>query len=245
MDNLNFLWSIGLDVLIVAIFALCIFIGVKKGFIRSVIWLVVLALAFFLSYKFTGQFADYLNDNFINQSVTDKLSEKVSAIFSGETGTEAVKISEGNAEIDENDMENNRSVLSDFLAKFSISFDEMKEWIREKKNSTVADISEFIAGSVSRSLSVGIAFVIIFVGTVVIGYIALWLISKLFETEPLSGVNKTLGGILGGIKGLALCLALCFALCRILPSLGSINGTDAAEIVEKTFIVKNLGRIFI
>ncbi|MBO4770244.1 MAG: CvpA family protein, partial [Clostridia bacterium] len=241
--QMNLIWSIALDVLVLAVFALCVILGVKKGFIRSIILLAVLALAFFASYKFTKPFAEYLNKNYISSSVAEKVSEKIAAIFSSGSDT-GEKAAEQSKEISDEDIEDKKGDISDLLSGFSISVDDLKSWLKEKKDRTVAEIADFIAGPTANALSVGIAFLIIFFGTAILGYIALWLISKLFETEALSGVNGLLGGLLGAVKGLAICIALCYALCRILPSLGGINGVIPSDVIEKTYIVNFIGRLF-
>ncbi len=236
------IWPIALDALVLAVFVLCVVIGIKKGFIRSIILLAVIALAFFASYKFTRPFAEYLNKNYIGSSVAEKVSEKIAAIFSsGDTGEKAADRSD---EISNDDIEEKKGDISDLLDRFSVPVDDLTSWLKEKKDRTVAEIAGFIAGPTADALSVGIAFVIIFFGTAIVGYIALWLISKLFETEALSGVNGLLGGLLGAVKGLAICMALCYALCRILPSLGGINGVIPSDVIEKTYIVKFIGRLF-
>ena len=58
---MDMIWPIALDTFVLAVFVLCVVIGIKKGFIRSIILLAVIALAFFASYKFTRPFAEYLN----------------------------------------------------------------------------------------------------------------------------------------------------------------------------------------
>ena len=51
------------------------------------------------------------------------------------------------------------------------------------------------------------AFTLVFVGTLVIGAMAQWIVSRLVQTTGLSGTDRLLGLLSGGLRGAVVCIS--------------------------------------
>ncbi len=56
------------------------------------------------------------------------------------------------------------------------------------------------------------AFALVFVGTLVAGALAQWIISRLVQTTGLSGTDRLLGLLFGGLRGAVVCIVAVIAL---------------------------------
>jgi membrane protein required for colicin V production len=56
------------------------------------------------------------------------------------------------------------------------------------------------------------AFTLVFVGALVIGALAQWIVSRLVQTTGLSGTDRLLGLLFGGLRGAVVCIVAVIAL---------------------------------
>ncbi len=63
-----------------------------------------------------------------------------------------------------------------------------------------------------ESLRYVTAFTLVFVGTLVIGALAQWVVSRLVQTTGLSGTDRLLGLLFGGLRGAVVCVVAVIAL---------------------------------
>ena len=56
------------------------------------------------------------------------------------------------------------------------------------------------------------AFAVVFVGTLVIGALVQWIVSRLVQTTGLSGTDRLLGLLFGGLRGAVVCIVAVIAL---------------------------------
>jgi len=74
-----------------------------------------------------------------------------------------------------------------------------------------------IAASLPRriegdSLRYVTAFAVVFVGTLVVGALIQWIVSRLVQTTGLSGTDRLLGLLFGGLRGAVVCIVAVIAL---------------------------------
>ena len=210
--------NILLDVLFIIAAGAFVFLGVKRGFIQSVIRSAKLILAFVLAYFLGGPVAGLLNSTFIGGWVNGFVYDKVNGLYQGAANMGAEEIA---------------SNFPSFLMT-----EEVKESIA---NASQGEVGEALVQSVSDSISRPIASLI----SNVLGYILVFLLSFLLlvvvaklltsvidKIALLGTLNRVLGGIWGALTGM---LVLFVAASVIKLFLG---GTD---IYQATVVVKFFG----
>lgn len=80
-------------------------------------------------------------------------------------------------------------------------------------------LAEQLAGQIGNaSVRLGVAFVAVFVGTLIAGGLAQRLLGALVKTTGLSGTDRMLGFLFGGARGLLVCTVALMALRQFLEA---------------------------
>ncbi len=226
--------SLLLDIIVIAAFALCLVTGIKRGFIRSIMGIVVMAVAIFGATKFSPPLAAYLNDTYIEKAVTNEVFEKLDEVIADVDSVDLSKL-----------FEENPQVFSDILDTFGIDFEELKAYFENDlsgDNDSGEEVSGYIAEPLARMISNAAAFAVLFLGISLILSVAILILDLVVKLPILNGANKLLGGVFGGIMGLALAWGLSLVFCSLLPHLSIIYpDIFPASSIENTMLVKLLG----
>lgn len=196
---MNIALSTGLDLLVVAILALCIVLGCRKGLVRSVIGLlgkiISLVAAFFLS----ENLGVYLDKNYMHTPMRQWLINQLSPT--------AENI---NASLTSLDLDSLFSERPDFFVNIAnllnVNIDDMATRYLSIKTQGVeqakAAIIDVMISPVSSVLSRIAAFLIIFI-VCSVGVAVLWWLSDLIINLPIVRQIDTLGGaVFGALNGI-------------------------------------------
>ena len=228
--------SLFLDFIIVLVFVLCIITGVRRGFIRSVMGIVIVVAAIIGSIKFTPKVAEYLNKNYITPGITSKVEK---SIDSGVNGVESVDLKKLFSE--------KSKALTDILEKFGIEFDDARDYYEkeaEESDDPEKSISGFIAKPLAETVSKAAAFALLFLAISAVLGIILIIVDLL--AKILKQINKSLGLVFGIIKGALYSWGLSLIFCSLLPNLSVLlDGKIPASVTDNTVIVKMLGSLSI
>lgn len=226
--------SLFLDFIIVLVFVLCIITGVKRGFIRSVMGIVIVVAALIGSIKFTPKVAEYLNKNYITPGITSKVEKSIDSVVSG---VESVDLKKLFAE--------KSQVLTEILEKFGVEFDDARDYYEkeaEDSDDPEKKVAGFIAKPLADTVSKAAAFALLFIAISAALGIILIIVDLLANIPVLKEINKSLGLIFGLIKGALYSWGLSLIFCSLLPQLSVIyDGKIPASVIDNTVIVKLLG----
>lgn len=228
--------SLFLDVVVIAVFSFSFYSGIKRGFVRSIMGIVVLLLAIWGSAKFSPPLADYLNDKYIESAVSAKIGDSLDELISG---VDSFNI--------RNLFEEKPQAFIDILEQFGINYEELKTYyekdLRQEENSE-DEVSHYIAQPLSRSISNATAFAVLFIGVVLILSLLVVLLDLVVKLPILNTANKILGAVFGCMMGLAFSWGLSIIFTNLLPHLAVIyEGTIPASVIENTVVVKLLGSL--
>lgn len=211
------------DVGLLALFLMMIIIGAKKGFVRSVLDLVIWIASFIFSVSFSENLADYFYDNILAKPIGNKI-----ALF-----------------LAENQIGNDVSVS----AKAFLS--EMPSFFQNVANSVGMDLSslsnsisgassaqeilEHIVAPIMRAGLHLIFIIVLFAVSMTVLFLLEHFILKAFKLPVIRTANGLLGGVLGAFKGCILVVTLSlllFAVCQVksMPQLQAY--IDASKIVD-------------
>ena len=208
--------SLFLDFIIVLVFVLCIITGVRRGFIRSVMGIVIVVAAIIGSIKFTPKVAEYLNKNYITPGITSKVEKSIDSVVNG---VESVEFDDAR----------------DYYEKEAEESDDPEK-----------SISGFIAKPLAETVSKAAAFALLFLAISAVLGIILIIVDLLANIPILKQINKSLGLVFGIIKGALYSWGLSLIFCSLLPNLSVLlDGKIPASVTDNTVIVKMLGSLSI
>lgn len=224
--------SIILDIVLVAIFAGYVFFAAKKGFVRTLLELVAVVAAIFLSFQISPVVSQTVYDGFVEKQIVTALEEQISE------NVDALSVKEkANAVLDS---------IPDFAVSLAASAGVEISTIKEQISSQKFDsqnLAQSLVDKIAEPIVVGALTIIIFILLAVVLMIALKfvakLVSKLFDIPLVKSVNRSLGGVLGAIKGVLVVIVICTALRFIF---GGGDG-ELSVAVNDSFVVGLLDEI--
>ena len=213
-----------LDVLFVLVAAIFIFVGVKRGFIKSLIQSAKLILNIVITY-FTGSFvATFLKDNFIYKSVYDFWYGKVNGVYQDAT-----------ASLDVESLRTTVESAPDFLLAPEKKAEILASLSEESGTAIVESVSTNLANPVADVISNILGYALTFVLAFILLTVAAWLLTKIADRIAFIGTaNRILGGVFGALVGT-------IVLMIIAVIIGFLDVEGA--VYPHTAIVKLLGSI--
>ncbi len=224
-----------LDVLVIAVMAGSIVYGYKNGFVKSLMSLVSGIVSVLVAYTFTPMLSAWLNAKYILSAISKGIAEtfasaaKTSGDVAGEIVYDLKKMFE-NPQI--------RTIIERFGA--DVSTIEGASGEAEVVGYDMIDsLAVTVARPVANTVSTVVAFLIIFVGAVIVLKIATAIIAAMFKLPVLKSMDKGLGivsGIfcavfLGWVLSLAIEVALS-ALVTVAPGMVTENTFNNTIIVK-------------
>lgn len=220
-----------IDIVLLAIFALCLFIGWKRGFIDQIFSLLSGIAAFFTAYFVTPLVAPVVSKHLFLDRISEKISELIHNIGDGISGADLFGTGKAN------------ETFCGILEKFGADYDAIKENFAEtvSQNADKASdaIAKHVAEPVAYALSYALCFILIFIAALII----LWLVKHLLKlTEKLPVIkqaNQVLGLIVGGVLGIIIIWVLSVMIKLGLPYLCTVAPKVFPEdLFDRSLILK-------
>lgn len=198
-----------LDILVLLIIGLSIYIGWKRGFIKTVIGLVGMLLVFTLAWRLSYPVGDFIDRKLVNPSLRSSAAAGISEKI-------GVELSEGNEEaqleaFEDEIAEYNAQSEGETFSILGVSSADLKELA----NGASEGIVKSMFSLVDRA-SAGISRIVAIVLLLIAGFIALWLIklliTPLLKMLRIKKFDSVLGGVLGFLRGIVIVLLVAFAL---------------------------------
>jgi len=198
-----------LDLAVILIFGLMVFIGYKRGVIRSLTRLIGLVAAVVLAISFSGPAANAVYEKYVGPAVETVVEERIDETsHTGETalrnGVESVLEALPTPLL--NLLKNNNvGTVEEVMSKVDADGDQSVFNAGELAETLTAQIVQPVAVTVLRL----IAFLVILLVAVLLALVLSGLIGKLVEKIPfVNGLNNSLGALFGALEGVALVLVL-------------------------------------
>ena len=222
--------SLLIDVIVIAAFVWCLIRGIRKGFIKSIIGIVIVIASIFASVQISPALAGGIEDKFVHKAVVSAAEDSIPRVDTETLVNEmppAFKKS----------LNRFRTEPEDIKALFENSdIDETEEEKRDK-------IAETMAASLSKSISKALAFLIVFVVLYLILFIVSMIVCAVVKLPLLKTADKLLGAILGGASGILLAWGISLAICALLPHLSVLyEGVVPDTVIDNSIVVKFIGK---
>ena len=189
--------NIILDILAVAILALSIFFGHKKGFVKTVLNLCGGIICLIVAIVLSPTVGDFISTNYVTPTVENVVTEKMSALATvGDTNEPDVdKI-----------VRDEPNEFIKLLERLNIDTEAFAEKFEEFKQSSAENTAELTVEYIAKPLSGAISYVIAFILLLIVSSLIIailgFLLDKIVKLPILRTANKFLGVVSGAILGL-------------------------------------------
>lgn len=213
-----------LDLLFVLVAALFIIVGVRRGFIKSLIQSAKLILTTVITYFLGSPVAAFIKEKFVFQKVYDSWYERISGAY--QQANESLNIDEFRTTVES---------APDFLLAPEKKAEILGSLSEESGAALVESVSTSIANPIADVISNVLGYALTFVVTLIVLTIAAWLLTKIADRISIIGTaNRILGGVFGAMLGT-------IVLVLVAVIIGFIDAEGA--VYPNTVIVKLLGNI--
>ena len=213
-----------LDILFVLVVAIFVFVGVKRGFIKSLIQSAKFLLTIVIAYFVGSPVAAFLKDKFVFKSVYDFWYEKINGIYQ-----------EANASVNTEGLRNTIETAPDFLLAPEKKAEILASFSEESGTAMVDSVTTSIANPIADGISNILGYALTFVVAFVLLTVVAWLLTKIADRVPFIGTaNRILGGVFGALVGIII-------LTVVAVIIGFIDAEGA--VYSNTAIVKLLGSV--
>ncbi len=224
-----------IDLIIVLAAAAAIYLGLSRGFVRSVMHFASLILAVIAVFLFTNPVSAWLNSTFIKSGVSDIIEESLSdLIFDGENSFSVPDI-----------FSEPPQALKDILGRFDVEFDDIAGFYSSNVSPSTNEgdaidvIAEQIAYPTSNAISHILAAIIVFIAAMVLIKLITFVLDRICRLPVLRKLNKLLGLLFGIASALVISLVIANAAVGLIEAFDSINSTVFnTETIERSIILK-------
>lgn len=222
-----------LDIALLAILLICIIIGYKKGFVRTVFGFLSFIVAFLTAKYLSPPLSAFLFEKYVRPALSDRLVEDLASIIG--KGVENLNL---NKLITEQPNE-----FINKITGYGSNVNEVSKWVETSVKSGASNVNNFVATNVvtpvSRSVSDFIAFTAVFVAALIILNIFLLILNHIVKLPGLNLINRVGGVLLGVLSGVLWAYVFVFLMSLILPYFVAQQGIDsAASVINDTIFFK-------
>ena len=213
-----------IDLIILGVFVLFIFLGVKKGFVRTLLEMVGFFLALALAVMLSAGISGLIYQTMIRPSVVNAINDGI-----GNTADNSIS----------SVMESLPGYVKNLADQTQVE-KTVQRAVDSKGEHTAENIADTLVKPVAENVLRAVLCILLFiVGLVLFRYLTK-LIGKLVKITPLGGLDGILGGVLGGIKGLVFVCIAAMVFVLATPFLGPDFPLINTKTKEESMIIRML-----
>lgn len=227
------------DIIIVAFFAFIVYSGYKSGLFRCLMSFAAYIVAFFCARYFAGSVAVYLYESFMRQYFTESILSEIAKITGAVENIDFSKL-----------ISDNSIAFTEALGKYGIHIDSVAEALDSGVRAGADNINQFTAETIvepfARDLTSAIAFIAVFVGSLIVLRIVILVIDKFLQLPGLNALNRFGGVAIGVVSGFIFSCILALILIKLTPYFMSItNDATADDFLKTSFVFKFFYNYFV
>jgi len=227
------------DGVILTAVILSVVLGTKRGFIKSVMGVCTLIAALFVAYAFSPLLSDYIERQPIIRSVSESITETIKSLSADNQGTY--------------DLQRLFDDMPDAFRQIIDRYDADEKVLSEAVQpapgadaSRIDVLSELIAGPVTRAVSGVLAFLGLFVATVIVLKILTWLLDLIFRLPVLKTANTMLGFLFGAVAAIMWAWVLSSLSVTLIGAMSSISpDLFSKSLIDNTVLLKFFSTVHI
>ncbi|MGN1047166.1 MAG: CvpA family protein [Eubacteriales bacterium] len=228
-----------LDAIAILIFVIAVIRCRSRGFFRSFFGTLKVAIAIVVAYIFRPAVAYYFRTGFVEKAISNNVADRIHSI--------AQKTAEGfNLEKLFSDMP---AEFTDIMSRYgadSASLGEQFGAMTGAAEESVTELAKAITDPIVHTVSDILAYAALFLGSMIILTVVIWLGGLIMELPILSTLDKGLGLLFGIISGALLVWVFCNLVAMGIEAISVVKpGILGNNVVENTYIIRwvseNLG----
>ena len=224
--------SLVFDGIILCAAVIAVVLGVKRGFVKSIMGVGTLIAALFVAFAFTPTISPYIENTAFIQEIGDGITETIQSLSqSGENTYDLRKLF--------GDMPES---FRQSLERYGADADELSAAVKPTSDADAAhvdDLAARIADPVSGAIAGVLAFLGLFVATVVVLKILTWSLDLVFQLPVLKTANTMLGFVLGAVCALVWAWVLSSLSVIFIHAMSSVSPEMfSPALIENTVILK-------
>jgi len=219
-----------LDFILLAIFALMLYSGVKRGFVHTVISAVAVFAAMLLASALSKTAAPWLYVTFVQETATQAVAASLPPGVDITLSVEQAK----------QVMQELPEVWSALAATVGIDLNEVIASIgggAPQATDVAARVAEWILRPIAEAVLRVVAFAVCMIVLYILIRILMLILDRVFKLPVLKSANKLLGALLGAVKGILFLLLICTVLQVVA---GFMEDSAFAEAVAASRLVQLL-----
>ncbi len=220
------------DVVILIAAIVTVVLGVKRGFIKSVMGVGTLIAALFLAYAFTPAVSVRIEETAFVQDISENISDTIKSLSRNESDSyNILKL-----------FDEMPDAFRQILDRYGANEESLKDSVKPSVNAQeedVADLADRIADPVVKAISGVLAFLALFVGAILVLKILTWILDLIFQLPVLKTANKLLGFVAGLVSALGLTWVLSNLAVIFIRAMSSISPQYFNEsLIDSTIIIR-------
>ncbi|MBR2848479.1 MAG: CvpA family protein [Clostridia bacterium] len=220
------------DGLLLTVCLISIVMGVKRGFIKSVMGICTLIAALFVAFAFTPTVAVHIENVPFVREIAENITDTIQSLSKNDGGTfDLLRLFRDMPEAF-------RQILERYGADISKLVDAVTP-SADADAAAVLDLATLIAEPVVNAITGVIAFLLLFIGSVIVLKILTWLLDLIFKLPVLKGANKFFGFVIGCFNALVWMWILSALSVIFISAMSSVSPEFFnPQLIENTVILK-------
>lgn len=228
--------SLAIDIILAVIIILPVILGIKRGFVKTVMGLVSVLIAICASYILTPYLSPLCRDKIVEPYIRTPVESQIESMLdaSGETfDTESL---ENLSEIPD--------VVKNICDTFGIDIQDIKSNEEIDKQSPDQSISDHITELILSRTAYIIAFISVFIAAAIVLRIITIILCAICKMPILNSINRIAGAVFGFCFGGISAFVIAKLLILLLPTLVSVNPELFGGAAEQSVLLKLIGNLF-
>lgn len=228
--------SLAIDIILAVIIILPVILGIRRGFVKTVMGLVSVLIGICASYILTPYLSPLCRDKIVEPYMRTPVESQIESMLdtSGETfDTESL---ENLSEIPE--------VVKNICDTFGIDIQDIKSNEEIDKQSPDQSVSEHITELILSRTAYIIAFISVFIAAAIVLRIITIVLCAICKMPILNSINRIAGAVFGFCFGGISAFVIAKLLILLLPTLVSVNPGLFEGVAEQSVLLKLIGNLF-
>lgn len=225
-----------LDVAVILLFVLAIFIGYKRGFVKSIVRVVGCLLALVIAGSLSSVVAGGIYDAFLADTVTDQIAGQIPA-------ADTASIKEGLSAVMDKLPQSVVNALGNYnLDSPDAIVDSLEGTLTGDVHQIAATLSEKVVRPIAVLLLSMVCFFVLFILLVIVVLILAHVIGKVFKLPGLKQINGVLGAVLGVVEGV-LWVLVAVTIVHFVALSSPADALISQASLDNSLLVKHLDAI--